>query len=250
FPLNVVCFRYRPPGTPESELDDLNRRISEAVLTDGRVYVGTTSWGGKVAFRPAFVNWRTTAADTDLILETLRDLGSRPASYKSDLELLEHRVDGDDVTLELELGFLEPRGDADELREVQDRHLEVPASRRFQLRLPRVEREVAEGAWCHHRIGAGLRGLLDRLDQLAHRNVFPRLDDREAAALDLGRVVDRLAATGVDDGLERPGPIRVLETEQLRRPQDLTTIKRRNLESLQPLVVDLTETLGAVVLDA
>ena len=79
-PLNVVCFRYRPPGTPESELDDLNRRISEAVLTDGRVYVGTTSWGGKVAFRPAFVNWRTTAADTDLILETLRDLGSRPAS--------------------------------------------------------------------------------------------------------------------------------------------------------------------------
>jgi glutamate/tyrosine decarboxylase-like PLP-dependent enzyme len=76
-PLNVVCFRYRPPGIPESELDDLSDRIADAVLTDGRIYVGITRWAGKVAFRPAFVNWRTTGADVDLILETLRDLGSR-----------------------------------------------------------------------------------------------------------------------------------------------------------------------------
>jgi glutamate/tyrosine decarboxylase-like PLP-dependent enzyme len=76
-PLNVVCFRYRPPEVAEADLDDLNERIADAVLTDGRIYVGTTSWAGKVAFRPAFVNWRTTSADVDLILETLRDLGSR-----------------------------------------------------------------------------------------------------------------------------------------------------------------------------
>jgi glutamate/tyrosine decarboxylase-like PLP-dependent enzyme len=76
-PLNVVCFRYRPEGRAESELDDLNRQIGEAVLTDGRIYLGTTRWKGRVAFRPAFVNWRTTGADVDLILETLRDLGSR-----------------------------------------------------------------------------------------------------------------------------------------------------------------------------
>ena len=76
-PLNVVCMRYRPPGAANGELDDLNERIGEAVLTDGRVYVGTTRWQGKVAFRPAFVNWRTTSGDVDLILETLRDLGAR-----------------------------------------------------------------------------------------------------------------------------------------------------------------------------
>jgi glutamate/tyrosine decarboxylase-like PLP-dependent enzyme len=76
-PLNVVCLRYRPPGVAETELDELNERIGEAVLTDGRVYVGTTRWAGKVAFRPAFVNWRTTADDVDLILQTLRDLGNR-----------------------------------------------------------------------------------------------------------------------------------------------------------------------------
>ena len=76
-PLNVVCFRCRPPGVAETELDALNERIAGAVLTDGRIYVGTTRWADKVAFRPAFVNWRTTDADVDLILETLRDLGSR-----------------------------------------------------------------------------------------------------------------------------------------------------------------------------
>ena len=74
-PLNVVCFRYRPAGVPEAELDELNLRISRAVLRDGRVYVGTTRWAGAVAFRPAFVNWQTTTADADLMLETIRELG-------------------------------------------------------------------------------------------------------------------------------------------------------------------------------
>jgi glutamate/tyrosine decarboxylase-like PLP-dependent enzyme len=75
-PLNIVCFRYRPPGISEAALDELNLEIGRAVLTDGRVYVGTTRWAGTVGFRPAFVNWRTTAADADVLLETIRDLGS------------------------------------------------------------------------------------------------------------------------------------------------------------------------------
>jgi glutamate/tyrosine decarboxylase-like PLP-dependent enzyme len=76
-PLNVVCFRHRPPGAAEESLDELNLAIARAVLTDGRVYVGTTRWAGTVGFRPAFVNWRTTTADADLMLETIRDLGRR-----------------------------------------------------------------------------------------------------------------------------------------------------------------------------
>jgi glutamate/tyrosine decarboxylase-like PLP-dependent enzyme len=76
-PLNIVCFRYRPSGVPEEALDELNLAIGRAVLADGRVYVGTTRWAGRVGFRPAFVNWRTTAADADLMLETVRDLGHR-----------------------------------------------------------------------------------------------------------------------------------------------------------------------------
>ena len=75
--LNVVCFRYRPAGVPETELDALNRRLGQAVLDDGRVYYGTTVYAGKVAFRPAVSNWRTGEADVDLILPVARELGAR-----------------------------------------------------------------------------------------------------------------------------------------------------------------------------
>ena len=76
-PLNVVCFRYQPSSVAESELDDLNRRLGQAVLDDGRIFFGTTVYDGKVAFRPAIVNWRTEEADVDLIVPITRELGAR-----------------------------------------------------------------------------------------------------------------------------------------------------------------------------
>jgi glutamate/tyrosine decarboxylase-like PLP-dependent enzyme len=76
-PLNIVCFRFRPAGVPEVELNELNARLGEAVLADGRVSVGTTSFGGLVAFRPAIVNWRTSEADVDLLVAVVRELGAR-----------------------------------------------------------------------------------------------------------------------------------------------------------------------------
>jgi glutamate/tyrosine decarboxylase-like PLP-dependent enzyme len=75
-PLNIVCFRFRPDGLSEEELNALNARLGEDVLADGRVYVGTTSFGGTVAFRPAIVNWRTREADIDLFVAVVRELGA------------------------------------------------------------------------------------------------------------------------------------------------------------------------------
>jgi len=79
-PLNVVCFRFHPPGVREDALDGLNRSLGEAILEDGRVYFGTTEYAGKVAFRPAIVNWRTGEDDVDLIVKVVRELGSRLAA--------------------------------------------------------------------------------------------------------------------------------------------------------------------------
>jgi len=75
--LNVVCFRYRPAGSSEGELDQLNRRLGQAVIADGTVYFGTTVYAGKVAFRPAIANWRTTERDVDIILAVVRGLAQR-----------------------------------------------------------------------------------------------------------------------------------------------------------------------------
>jgi hypothetical protein len=62
---------------PEEELNALNARLGEDVLTDGRVYVGTTSFEGRTAFRPAIVNWRTQEEDVDLVAAVVRELGAR-----------------------------------------------------------------------------------------------------------------------------------------------------------------------------
>jgi glutamate/tyrosine decarboxylase-like PLP-dependent enzyme len=79
-PLNIVPFRYRPRGVAASQLDDLNARIGRAVLTDGRVYMGTTRYRGMTVFRPAIVNWRTTEKDVELIVDVARELGARELS--------------------------------------------------------------------------------------------------------------------------------------------------------------------------
>ncbi|GAC1498080.1 MAG: pyridoxal-dependent decarboxylase [Candidatus Limnocylindrales bacterium] len=77
-PLNIVCFRAHPRGLDdEDRLNDLNTRLGTALLEDARVYVGTTRYAGKVAFRPAIVNWRTTDRDVDLIIEVLAELTTR-----------------------------------------------------------------------------------------------------------------------------------------------------------------------------
>ena len=73
-PLNIVCFRSRPPGVPDDALDDLNRRIAARVIEDGRVFFGSTSYDGKVAFRPAPVNWRNRPEDIDLIARVVQEL--------------------------------------------------------------------------------------------------------------------------------------------------------------------------------
>jgi len=78
-PLCIVCFRARPAHVAAEALDDLNRRLGAALLDDGRVFAGTTVYDGRVALRPAIVNWRTTEADIDLLVEVVRELVARLA---------------------------------------------------------------------------------------------------------------------------------------------------------------------------
>jgi glutamate/tyrosine decarboxylase-like PLP-dependent enzyme len=73
-PLNIVCFRANPPGMPTDRLDELNRELGAELLRDGRVFAGTTVYDGKVAFRPAIVNWRTREPDVDLLVDALLEL--------------------------------------------------------------------------------------------------------------------------------------------------------------------------------
>jgi glutamate/tyrosine decarboxylase-like PLP-dependent enzyme len=72
--LNIVCFRAHPPGLSEPDLNDFNDRLGSAIRADGRVIVGTTTYGGKTALRPAIVNWQTQTEDVDLLVHVIREL--------------------------------------------------------------------------------------------------------------------------------------------------------------------------------
>jgi glutamate/tyrosine decarboxylase-like PLP-dependent enzyme len=76
-PLNIVAFRYHPGGLDDAQLDELNRRLGEAVLADGRFLVGTSKLGARTIFRPAFSNWRTRTSDVDELVAAVRELGAR-----------------------------------------------------------------------------------------------------------------------------------------------------------------------------
>ena len=78
--LSIVCFRYRPAGViDEQNLDELSLRLIEEVRATGRAFLSSTRLRGRVAIRFCFVNWRTTTADVEEIVELLCDLGKKLA---------------------------------------------------------------------------------------------------------------------------------------------------------------------------
>jgi len=52
--LNIVAFRFNPGGLNDEQLDDLNQRLGDVILTDGRFMAGTSKIGPRTIFRPAF----------------------------------------------------------------------------------------------------------------------------------------------------------------------------------------------------
>ncbi|HEY6725926.1 MAG TPA: pyridoxal-dependent decarboxylase [Polyangiaceae bacterium] len=75
--LNIVPFRFNPGQLPDDALDQLNQRLGEIVLGDGRFMVGTSKLGQRTVFRPAFSNWRTRTSDVEAFAEVIVELGRR-----------------------------------------------------------------------------------------------------------------------------------------------------------------------------
>ncbi len=72
--LNIVSFRYNPGGLGDDELNELNERLGEAVIADGRFLVGTSRMGKNTIFRPAFSNWRTRKEDVDELRDVVLEI--------------------------------------------------------------------------------------------------------------------------------------------------------------------------------
>ena len=81
--LSICCFRYVPARLrsriePQherflAELNHLNERIMHRVQRGGRAYLSNAMLRGQFALRACIINFRTTRADIDLTLETVRE---------------------------------------------------------------------------------------------------------------------------------------------------------------------------------
>jgi glutamate/tyrosine decarboxylase-like PLP-dependent enzyme len=69
-PLSIVCFRYRKGD------DDFNKRLMVQVQRDGDSYLSNATIDGRFALRACIVNYRTTRADGERLLDTIRRVAS------------------------------------------------------------------------------------------------------------------------------------------------------------------------------
>ncbi|WP_240980042.1 pyridoxal phosphate-dependent decarboxylase family protein [Ramlibacter agri] len=75
--LNVVCFRYRC-----EDADNVNRRIIADLHESGIAVPSRTTLAGRVAIRAAIVNHRTSAPDTDALLDATLAFGREHAHVR------------------------------------------------------------------------------------------------------------------------------------------------------------------------
>ena len=72
-PLSITCFRYRPAWA--KDVDVLNRAVAERVQRDGAAFITTTELEGRAVLRACIVNFRTTEADLDALIDAIVDAG-------------------------------------------------------------------------------------------------------------------------------------------------------------------------------
>jgi aromatic-L-amino-acid/L-tryptophan decarboxylase len=72
-PLSIVCFRCKLGD------DAFNRRLMVEVQRDGESYVSNATINGRFALRACMVNFRTTNADADRLLASIRRVAARMA---------------------------------------------------------------------------------------------------------------------------------------------------------------------------
>jgi aromatic-L-amino-acid decarboxylase len=80
-PLSIVCFRYRArlraDAAAQAEEDAFNKRLMVEVQRDGDSYLSNATINGRFALRACIVNFRTTPADVERLLETIRRVAAR-----------------------------------------------------------------------------------------------------------------------------------------------------------------------------
>ena len=72
----IICFRLRPRGMPEGELDDFNERVNERVNRSGFVLMSSTRLRGRQSLRLCIPGYRTKEDDIRAVLDLVIKTGA------------------------------------------------------------------------------------------------------------------------------------------------------------------------------
>ena len=75
--LAVVCLRWAPAGLDEARTDEVQRRLQRGLEVSGDGWLSTTTLRGRTWLRAGVINYLSTEADADRILETLLGASER-----------------------------------------------------------------------------------------------------------------------------------------------------------------------------
>ncbi|HKB13694.1 MAG TPA: aminotransferase class V-fold PLP-dependent enzyme [Vicinamibacterales bacterium] len=73
--LSIVCFRYVGALASEDQIVAANRAILERLQLGGDAFITSTELGGRFVLRACIVNYRSTRADVDRLLDAVRAIG-------------------------------------------------------------------------------------------------------------------------------------------------------------------------------
>jgi aromatic-L-amino-acid decarboxylase len=77
--LSIVCFRFAPPSMRNDEeiLNQLNKRLLEAIQLGGKAFLSSTTINGAFCLRACVINHRTTDQDIDFLVAHVEQTGQR-----------------------------------------------------------------------------------------------------------------------------------------------------------------------------
>jgi glutamate/tyrosine decarboxylase-like PLP-dependent enzyme len=77
--LSIVCFRFAPPPlrNDEEKLDQLNKRLLEAVQLSGNAFLSSTTIHGAFCLRACVINHRSTEQDIDFLVAHVQQMGGK-----------------------------------------------------------------------------------------------------------------------------------------------------------------------------
>jgi glutamate/tyrosine decarboxylase-like PLP-dependent enzyme len=76
-PLSICCFIYHPESDVNVDVDELNRQLLKLVQASGEAFLTGTELNGRFVLRVCIVNFRTTEADLDRLLDVLAHAGQQ-----------------------------------------------------------------------------------------------------------------------------------------------------------------------------